>query len=356
MSRRKKKTVNDYNWDIIQEDHNNGLFLTEIREKYEMSTNIMTKANKLGLFTKIHHKYITSEETKKLISQKRKAYLKENPDKHPWKNKDKFISEPCEYLKNKLKEQNIPYVEEYEPFLDKNRFFSVDIAFPDERIGIEVNGNQHYNRDGTLKSYYQERHDYFTANGWGLIEIHYSSVYSLDVGKILEFDYKEKDYIEYIKSTKNKKNKKYKKSILKEEVKSRRKEKLDNIEKLKLKIISSDIDFTKWGWSKKVADLIGILPQKAKGWVEKWMPDFYEEKCYKKKKTNPEDFMCECGDKKSSHSMNCDKCSRIKRRKVNRPDRQTLMDDIKKNGQRKTANKYGVCQSTIRKWVKYYES
>ncbi|MDY5668732.1 MAG: hypothetical protein SPK43_05840 [Candidatus Onthovivens sp.] len=51
----------------------------------------------------------------------------------------------------------INFIEEYCPFIDSA--ISVDIAFPDIKIGIEINGNQHYNRDGSLKDYYQKRHD-----------------------------------------------------------------------------------------------------------------------------------------------------------------------------------------------------
>ena len=59
--------------------------------------------------------------------------------------------------------------------------FSIDIAFPDIKFGIEVNGNQHYNSDGTLKPYYKERHDLIEKSGWILLELHYSSCYIDDI-------------------------------------------------------------------------------------------------------------------------------------------------------------------------------
>ena len=55
--------------------------------------------------------------------------------------------------------------------------YSIDIAFPDKKIGIEINGNQHYNRDGTLKEYYLKRHNDICNRGWLLYECHYSLVY-----------------------------------------------------------------------------------------------------------------------------------------------------------------------------------
>lgn len=118
---------------------------------------------------------ILSKETRMLISEKRKAWLSANPDKHPWKNNSKFKSPPCEKLKETLTSLGIVFVEEFTPI--NNRGFSIDIAFPDIKLGIEVNGNQHYNRDGTLKEYYQKRHDLIESNGWILIELHYTDCF-----------------------------------------------------------------------------------------------------------------------------------------------------------------------------------
>lgn len=113
-----------------------------------------------------------SEETKLKISEARKKYLRENPEKHPWKNDDKFISVPCENFKKFLSNRGIIFVEEYNPIEDRN--FSVDIAFPKEKIGIEINGNQHYDNEGKLKPYYADRHNLITESGWSLYEFHYS--------------------------------------------------------------------------------------------------------------------------------------------------------------------------------------
>ena len=121
-------------------------------------------------------KHSHTEETKLNLSKKRKEYLKENPDKHVWKRSDKFISEPCENVKAYLRSKNIDFVEEYSH--SSERHYAIDVCFPNLKIGIEINGNQHYNSDGTLKDYYQERHDHIASLGWNLIEIHYSRCFS----------------------------------------------------------------------------------------------------------------------------------------------------------------------------------
>jgi very-short-patch-repair endonuclease len=117
-----------------------------------------------------------TDETKKKLSEMRKSWLQENPDSHPWRKKSKFLSEPCEFLKNKLIENGVEFVEEYIPL--KNRFFSMDIAFLDLKKAIEVNGEQHYNRDRTLKKYYQDRHDLIESDGWKILELHYAECYN----------------------------------------------------------------------------------------------------------------------------------------------------------------------------------
>ena len=53
--------------------------------------------------------------------------------------------------------------------------------------------------------------------------------------------------------------------------------------------------------------------------------------------------------------MNCDKCNKIKIRKVqDRPSLNVLLDNIKQFGYEGTGRKYNVSSSSIRKWLKYY--
>lgn len=125
---------------------------------------------------KRHSGYKWTEEEKKNLSEKRKQYLREHPDKHPWKNKNKNISFPCEKLKQILNENNYIFTEEYTD-LTWEHLYSLDIAFIADKIAIEVNGNQHYNKNGTLKEYYQKRHDYLENQGWHIIEFHYSNCF-----------------------------------------------------------------------------------------------------------------------------------------------------------------------------------
>lgn len=51
-------------------------------------------------------------------------------------------------------------------------------------------------------------------------------------------------------------------------------------------VINSDIDFSKHGWVGHVAELLGIKSQNVNKWMKRYLPDFYENECFKRKKIN----------------------------------------------------------------------
>jgi len=242
---------------------------------------------------KLHQKYLNNEiipgflgkhhtkEVKERISNSRKKYLEEHKDEHVWKRNTKFISIPCQNLKNKFTELGISFIEELIPFDDYN--YSVDIAWPDIKVGIEVNGNQHYNSDGSLIEYYQNRHNIFKERGWKLFEIHYSKCYNININNfqdILNLDIYDKEYIkDYF-------NKKINKSILYlENKKKKEEEKQHKISFYKNSIISlindSNIDFSKFGWVEKaklyLENNFGILLKgNVSRFIKKYYPEFFE--------------------------------------------------------------------------------
>jgi very-short-patch-repair endonuclease len=240
------------------------------------------KSKRTRCSTNCAYKRSYSNEQRKNLSIKRKKFLKNNPDKHPWKKSDKFKSVPCENLKKYLINHKIDYIDEYEPL--ENRFFSIDIAFPQIKVGIEVNGNQHYNADGTLKAYYQQRHNLITAAGWKIIEVHYSQCYNEEsIKQILNFKipYDDQKIIQSILEQRKNKEK-----IIKIPKVRGLKRKQNNDEKWKLlkdEIFKKNIDFKKFGWVKEVAKVINISPQKIKGWMIRNHKDFYERECFKRK-------------------------------------------------------------------------
>lgn len=195
-----------------------------------------------------------TEETKKIISEKRKQWLKNNKDKHSWCKHNKFVSVPCEYVKKFLDIHNISYVAEFQPL--SNRYFSIDIAFPNKKIGIEINGNQHYDTDGNLAEYYKSRHELIESAGWKLYEIHYSKCFDYNnsfFNQLLTLDIKEDDYTDFIRNYKNKKQDIEKN---KEKIKQEKVDKRAGIFNEKRNILlaalkNCNIDFSIFGWSEK---------------------------------------------------------------------------------------------------------
>lgn len=181
---------------IVEWAHNDNWHKAMANMRGHGGNNQYTKAKRLGLPPPINPMFgkispnrgkKISEEVKKKISEGRKKWIRENPDKYPWKRKEgRFKSVPCEHLKEILhKEFN--FVEEYTDETWEHKY-SLDIAFPDNKIAIEVNGTQHYNRDGTLKDYYQKRHNYLESCGWKIMEVYYTHCFVEDkINEIKQF-------------------------------------------------------------------------------------------------------------------------------------------------------------------------
>lgn len=220
-----------------------------------------------------------TKKTSEKISKARTKYLKENPDKHVWKRLSKFKSEPCERVKKYLNDQGIKFIEEWNPL--EFRQFSIDIAFPDIKLGIEVNGNQHYNSDGTLKEYYQKRHDLIIESGWKLIELHYSSCFNEELLANIISSWEQPDYSQYfqIKRIKQEKNKSKSEA---RGVKAKRKTDEKMIPKIN-ELLNSNINFGEFGWVKKAATFLQVKEQKVSQYMKRYASEFYETNCFKRK-------------------------------------------------------------------------
>lgn len=173
------------NWKNVQIFYDNGKTWRETALEFGIYSAALAAARKIGLFVtrtatesrKLREtdSHPQSDETKAVISEKRKKWLLENPDKHVWKRGAKFKSVPCENVKKYLTDNGIKFESEVSPI--PNRAFSIDIAFPERKVAIEINGNQHYNKDGTLRQYYAERHALIESAGWKLHEVHYTNCF-----------------------------------------------------------------------------------------------------------------------------------------------------------------------------------
>lgn len=118
----------------------------KIHQYSETCHNRYVKGELIGSWVGKHH----DEKTKLKISKSRSEYLINHPAEHPWKRNTKFKSIPCEKFKDDLRKFGYVFEEEY---TDKqwSHNYSIDIAFPEKKIGIEINGQQHYDKDRKFK-------------------------------------------------------------------------------------------------------------------------------------------------------------------------------------------------------------
>lgn len=233
-------------------------------------------------------------EHRQKVSEGRKRYLRENPDRHPWKRSSKFKSVPCEHLKSMLRSRGVHFIEEFTPLRDFA--YAIDIALPSIKVGIEVNGNQHYDRDGNLKPYYLERKNRIEAAGWKLIELHYTMVFHQhiidlilrDLGNVNLTQTQLETYRQ--ESLLNKQSKTLERQRLIDErqrLRQRLKQEAqqDAIDARMQSLLNSDIDTTEFGWVQKTAALWSISPQKVSSWLKKHFPEFYKNNCFKRNTT-----------------------------------------------------------------------
>lgn len=50
------------------------------------------------------------------------------------------------------------------------------------------------------------------------------------------------------------------------------------------RVLESKIDFSKFGWVRQVALVLGLNASNVKQWMQRFMPDFYEKRCFKVKR------------------------------------------------------------------------
>lgn len=152
-----------------------------------------------------------------------------------------------------------------------NRFF-LDLAWPERKCYIEVNGEQHYTEKGLLHD--KEREEILESEGWTLI----SKIRWRDFQRLSNSQ--REDYIKDLK--KSVENQNFIECPIKEK-KISGKNTWNNLKELRWTLIQeSNINFQKFGWVKEVSKLFGIAENKAGHYIKKNYPDFYET-CYKRK-------------------------------------------------------------------------
>lgn len=140
-----------------------GLFKTRSR----METMILRDFNK--------GKNKLTEEHKARISNGRREFLKRNPHMVPYRlnHYSKGPSYPETYFREVLERAALKFEAEH-----RIGVYSLDFAFIDQKIDLEIHGSQHYLDPRIVKSDARRRR-YLEKRGWSVIEIDWSAYQKL---------------------------------------------------------------------------------------------------------------------------------------------------------------------------------
>jgi len=179
-----------YDWSLIQRDHDNGMTWRQLQEKYGICSASIVNAKKRGVFIsrnkseaqKLVPGRPLTDEIKQKISSSRKKYLKENPDKVPYKlnHYSKGQSYPESYFETWLKNEGISFISEQQVSI-----YSIDFRIGD--IALEIDGEQHYVDERIVKSNFY-RDEYLKSIGIDTIRVRWSHYQKLS-------DEEKKDYL-----------------------------------------------------------------------------------------------------------------------------------------------------------------
>jgi very-short-patch-repair endonuclease len=175
----------NYDWKQIQEDYSRGLSQKDLIKKYNVSINDLYRAKKQGLITfrsksearrtaTVNKPRTHSEETKKKISERRKAYLALHPEKVPYRlNHSSKRSMPELIFEKALVDygfvKGVDFQSEHPMSL-----YQYDFAFLEQRIDIEIDGGTH--TSDKVVEIDKRRDQWSLERGWRILRLTASEV------------------------------------------------------------------------------------------------------------------------------------------------------------------------------------
>ncbi len=171
-----------YNWEEIQTSLDSGLTWREVCIKHGCSMSAVLKAKRRGVIETRNKSSANklsrilkparyhSDETKKRISDIRKEFIKNNPDKVPYllNHYSKGDSYPEKYFKNVFDVEKIPLKHHLQV-----SFYQLDFYNTDAMYCLEIDGEQHYCDQKIVES--DKRRTIYLENlGWIVRRIRWS--------------------------------------------------------------------------------------------------------------------------------------------------------------------------------------
>lgn len=224
-----------------------------------------------------------TSETKEKIRKARFKYLKQKTGNTAW---EKVHRGELTYLEKNFYNEITKYklFEKYDIVYNYAEYpYFLDFAFLNINFVVELDGACHFNNGVERIQHDIDKDNYLHEKGWKVFRIAYNDNWEDKINELFNILQKIEDY-----HPKSLQNRLYIRSEYKQDIKQKVKKKEDSIYNNKQqvnidKILKSNIDFSKYGWVQEVSILIDKKPQKITQWMQKYMFDFWNEKCFKRK-------------------------------------------------------------------------
>ena len=224
-----------------------------------------------------------TEETKAKISAARRKYLNEHPDKVLFKlNHSSKESFPEKYFRKWLKNEGLLEAQELQ--IDR---YTLDFAWPDKKIYLEIDGNQH--KQDWMQRHDKIRTDYLANLGWICIgRVDWAAFQQLNKRAKHLYLAEIKSAIVEARFIEKFISKQDKKQMIRDEWKAQGKvnslgravgSMLSNDEwqrRLQL-ILNSNVDLTKFGWKEQVQKVTNLTRRQLNCTI-KHFPEYFKDK------------------------------------------------------------------------------
>jgi very-short-patch-repair endonuclease len=232
--------------------------------------------------------YENNEEAREVHRQHRIEYLKQRTGKTAWERR---AAGEMSYLEQWFYDEVVikhNLTEKYDIVNELSVYpYFIDFAFQNIKVAVELDGKCHFIHGETRNGHDRKKDELLISQGWKVFRIGYIENNEETINEFLT-------YISKIEAgEKELPNRMFKYSEVKELKKPKRtwEEWLLQKRNLNLElnkplidlVKNSDIDFSTYGWVEQVAILIDKKPQTINRWMKKYMLEFYETKCFKRK-------------------------------------------------------------------------
>lgn len=209
-----------------------------------------------------------SDEQKLRASVRQKKYLKENPDKTAWRQKNP--SWPERRFENILERAGL----HKEFLIIKERCiypYYIDFAFEDLKVAIEIDGSQHELPEAKIRD--RKKEELLLENGWRILRFTASQVQTDPDNVLLELNL----FLNSPNKTYNRVGIYSSMDLKKEQQLKKKQKRTEEKELIKDLVLKSGIKANKRGGIIKLSKILKYTPQSTGRWLRKNMPELFKQ-------------------------------------------------------------------------------